>query len=66
VLPLQTLDQQAILDFYATWGEKTNPEQLCAAPSAAPPSSTEPSASASSGPAAPTAPASAPASASPS
>jgi hypothetical protein len=44
VLPLQTLDQQAILDFYAIWGEKTNPEQLCAAPSASPPASTKPSA----------------------
>ena len=40
VLPLQTLDQQAILDFYQTFGERTNPEELCpgaresAAPSA--------------------------------
>jgi hypothetical protein len=36
VLPLQTVDQQAILDFYMTWGERTNPEKLCAAPSASP------------------------------
>lgn len=43
VLPLQTLDQQAVLDFYAIWGEKTNPEHLCQAPSASPPASTEPS-----------------------
>jgi hypothetical protein len=48
VLPLETLDQQAVLDFYATWGEKTNPEQLCAAPSASPSSSVTPSASAAS------------------
>jgi hypothetical protein len=46
VLPLQTLDTQAILDFYAAWGEKTNPEQQCAAPSASPASSETPSASA--------------------
>lgn len=60
VLPLQTLDQQAILDFYQAFGERTNPEELCpgaresAAPSgsAAPPASVAPSA-------APSAPASA-------
>ena len=46
VLPLQTLDQQAILDFYAAWGEKTNPEQLCQPPSAPPDASAAPSASA--------------------
>jgi len=45
VLPVETLDQQAILDFYAIWGEKTNPEQLCAPPSAAPSSSAVPSTS---------------------
>jgi len=45
VLPLQTLDQQAILDYYATWGEVTNPEKLCAAPSASPSSSETPSSS---------------------
>lgn len=45
VLPLQTLDQQAILDFYAAWGEKTNPEQQCEAPSASPSSSETPSTS---------------------
>jgi hypothetical protein len=27
VLPLQTLDNQAILDFWNTWGERTNPEE---------------------------------------
>ena len=36
ILPLQTIDQQAMLDFYATWGERTNPEKLCAVPSASP------------------------------
>lgn len=77
VLPLETLDTPAILDFYAAFGEKTNPEQLCAAPSASPsaePSnSTAPSASGSAAPSAsaPAAPSesvgpSAPASASPS
>jgi hypothetical protein len=45
VLPLETLDQQAIIDFYATWGEKTNPELLCTPPSAAPSSSVAPSGS---------------------
>jgi Protein of unknown function (DUF3105) len=45
VLPLETLDQQAILDFYAIWGEKTNPEKLCAQPSASPSGSETPSAS---------------------
>jgi hypothetical protein len=82
VLPLQALDRQAILDFYAAWGEKTNPEQQCEAPSASPTSSEAPSTapatsaepSASAGSAAPSTPAasggavapSAPASASPS
>lgn len=65
VLPLQTLDQQAILDFYATWGEKTNPEKFCESPSASPGASTAPSASGSAAPGESVAP-SAPASASPS
>jgi hypothetical protein len=58
VLSLETFDQAAILDFYARYGERTNPEKLCeaspspsespgasgsAAPSASP--SAEPSAS---------------------
>jgi len=51
VLPLQTLDQQAILDFYQTFGERTNPEELC--PGAR--ESTAPSGSAPSGSAAPSA-----------
>ncbi len=50
VLPLQTFDAQAITDFYATWGEKTNPEPLCAeptpTPSASPSESATPSSSA--------------------
>lgn len=47
VLPLTTLDTNAILDFYAAWGEKTNPEQQCtptASPTASPSGSVEPSA----------------------
>ena len=46
VLPLETLDTNAILDFYATWGERTNPEPQCApsaSPSAAPGASASPS-----------------------
>lgn len=45
VLPLQTLDTATILAFYQQWGEKTNPEPLCASPS--PTTSGSPSASAS-------------------
>ena len=41
VLPLETIDTAAILDFYARYGERTNPEKLCASPSP----SVEPSAS---------------------
>jgi len=36
VLPLQTLDTAAILELYKTYGERTNPEKLCAFPSASP------------------------------
>jgi hypothetical protein len=36
VLPLTEIDRAEILDFYAIWGEKTNPEKLCQVPSAAP------------------------------
>ena len=44
-LPLQTLDQQAILDFYQAFGERTNPEDLCpgARASSSPQVSTAPS-----------------------
>ena len=59
VLPLESLDQQAILDFYATWGEKTNPELLCAPPSAAPSGSAVPSVAPSVAPSASAAPSSA-------
>jgi hypothetical protein len=49
VLPMTTLDTNAVLDFYAAWGEKTNPEQQCSAPSpsASPGDSASPGASAS-------------------
>jgi hypothetical protein len=33
VLPLQTLDTAAILEFYKIWGERTNPEPQCTPPS---------------------------------
>ncbi len=52
VLPLEALDQPAILEFYATWGEKTNPEKLCEAPSASPSASASGSPSASPAPSA--------------
>ena len=48
VLPLDQLDTAQILEFWQVWGERTNPEQQCTAPSAAP--STEPSPATSSGP----------------
>ena len=36
VLPLTEIDTAQILDFYAIWGEQTNPEKLCEVPSPAP------------------------------
>jgi len=73
VLPLQSLDEAAILQLDATYGERTNPEKLCApSPSPTTPSpsptapSAAPSASASSSPMAPSAAPSATPSASPS
>lgn len=36
VLPLDSLDQAKITAFWQQWGEKTNPEKQCAAPSAGP------------------------------
>lgn len=48
VLPLQTFDAAAILDFYKIWGERTNPEAQCAPPSASPSASPSGSASPSS------------------
>ena len=43
VLPLETVDTAAVLDFYARFAERDNPEKLCQTPSASP--SAEPSAS---------------------
>lgn len=40
VLPLQTLDEQAIFSFYAAYAERFNPEKQCSAPSASPPAAT--------------------------
>ena len=52
VLPMQTLDQAAVLDFYARYGERNNPEKLCN-PSASPGSpSASPSGSGAASPAA--------------
>lgn len=48
VLPLETIDQAAILDFYARYAERTNPEKLCEVPEP----SAEPSASGSVAPSA--------------
>jgi hypothetical protein len=39
VLPLQTLDTQAILDLDKTYGERTNPEKFCSPPPSVSPSS---------------------------
>ena len=36
VLPLDALDTTQVLDFWRIWGERTNPEKQCAAPSASP------------------------------
>jgi hypothetical protein len=36
VLPLQSLDTAAILEFWNIWGERTNPEPQCAAPTPTP------------------------------
>ena len=48
VLPLQTLDETAILDFDQRYGERTNPEDFCPDKRASPsPSATAPSPSAS-------------------
>jgi hypothetical protein len=57
VLPLQTLDTGQILAFWQQWGEKTNPEQQCAPPSASPSAapSEAPSAAPSASPSAPSA-----------
>jgi hypothetical protein len=52
VLPMQTLEEAAVLDFYARYGERNNPEKLCnpsASPSVAPSGSPAASGSASPG-----------------
>ena len=36
VLPLETLDEDAVTQFDAAFGERTNPEKFCAQPSASP------------------------------
>jgi len=46
VLPLATLDTNAILEFYAAWGERTNPEPQCV-PTPSPSASSSAGASAS-------------------
>ena len=54
VLPLEELDEDAILEFDSIYGERTNPEKFCAepsaSPSASPSGSTTPSASPSASP----------------
>ena len=42
VLPLDTFDEDAIMEFWNTWGERTNPEKLCTPPSPAPSSPVAP------------------------
>jgi hypothetical protein len=46
VLQLDTFDQAKILAFWEQWGERTNPEKQCAAPSATPGASEAPAESA--------------------
>jgi hypothetical protein len=36
VLPLETFDEDAIMEFWTTFGERTNPEQFCQPPSPSP------------------------------
>jgi hypothetical protein len=51
VLPMQTIDQAAVLDFFKRYGEVDNPQKLCQAPASPEPStSSEPSASPSTAP----------------
>jgi hypothetical protein len=65
VLPLETLDQAAILDFYARYGERTNPEKYCEVPESSagpsPSGSVAPSGSPSAGPSVSAAPSASPA-----
>ncbi|MEO7664000.1 MAG: DUF3105 domain-containing protein, partial [Candidatus Limnocylindrales bacterium] len=46
VMPMDTLDPQLVKDFFAQQGERSNPEPLCAKPTAAPASPGTPSPSA--------------------
>lgn len=50
VLPLTELDTAQILEFWQIWGERSNPEQLCAAPSPSANPAENPASSASSSP----------------
>jgi hypothetical protein len=56
VLPLEELDEDAVIEFDSIFGERTNPEKFCAepsaSPSASPSGSTAPSASPSAAPSA--------------
>ena len=55
VLPMDTLDEQALFDFYAAYGEQFNPEKQCASPTSSPPAATtEPATSSPAPSAAPT------------
>jgi hypothetical protein len=40
VLPMDTLDEQALFAFYAAYGEQFNPEKQCASPTSSPPAAT--------------------------
>jgi uncharacterized protein DUF3105 len=40
VLPMATLDEDALFRFYAAYGEQFNPEKQCAGPTSSPPSAT--------------------------
>jgi hypothetical protein len=52
VLPLNELDTAQILEFWQIWGERTNPEALCAPASSSPSAEPSPSAAASQAPSA--------------
>jgi hypothetical protein len=40
VLPMAALDEKALFDFYAAYGEQFNPEKQCAGPTSSPPAAT--------------------------
>ena len=60
VLPMDSLDENALFAFYAAYGEQFNPEKQCASPTSSPPAPTAVPATPSAGPTA--APSAAPAS----